>query len=304
MNKKQNSETYVSIPSSVYITELQETIASTKKSWKVFISTIGIDMLFLIILGFIASAYLSSIFLFLQAITTVSMTAQGLQGSSSYASIVFNDITMPLFGMIALLVVLFVVSLYIISVFFLSISTRYAWHIALNEKNTFPSLQELNKTIISCAKIAIPWTILLTVLELISFYGTYMNLARESVGLEETLFSPVHGVILAIVAYVSFVSFHLLISKKSSTSHIILSIKKSILSHFLISWKKAVSFFSTLGFLFMLIIVVGVILQYISVLLLPIHPILTFLFQAIILLGFIVFARTYIFKIYLRVINQ
>jgi len=265
---------------------LSKTKSLFKESWnecksnlKYYMYAIGFDLVFLMLYGFITSAYQNKIFQYVQAIGAVGISAQGVKNSASptFVGILFNNQTSGYFLLIMVLLLLLLVSLYLIFNFIGGIGLYLSFNLGeFNKKNMLSYIKDL-------FFISIPFFIILAFDSIISFYFYYMDFARETVGLGKGWFGYIHPVFTLLLFYFIFIA--VLLKKKNNF--------KSALK---MGGKKFHKIFPLYLFLMILFLILG------SVMLIPFisgNLFILRLYSVFILLGFIVYSKV-IMKNYLK----
>jgi hypothetical protein len=254
---------------------LNESINLIKSNFRYFLMAIGFDIVFIVMYGFISGAFLEKMYEYVQAIGSVALSAEGIRSSVSptISNIIINSQTTGYFVNLLILMVLLFISLYFIFSFLIGGSTYIAFNI-----NTF-SKKDMVIFIKKIYKIMIPWTIILIIRQILSFYYFYLDTARTTLGLGKTYFSYIDFVIMIVIVYLILISF--ILPKKDN-------IKQTIK----IGFKKPMLFLSYIINLILLLI-----LSYIAIFVTKLNLTAGLLYDAFIVLGMITFIRIY-FKIY------
>ncbi len=188
---------------------MKEAWKRVKANKKYFFLAIAFDLIFWLFYIFVTGNYIFKIEDNLKAIGIVALTAQGLQGSAapSFLQLLFNSQTSPYLWTILLLLALNLVSIYILLSLF-GISTYITFNL-----NSF-SMKGLVKYIKKFLVVTIPWLIIFSVFEVISFHFHIMDTLRPKFDLPPTFF-PIFKIIFLLL-FIYFITISLLIDKKKN----------------------------------------------------------------------------------------
>ncbi|MFT4304111.1 MAG: hypothetical protein ACMXYG_06090 [Candidatus Woesearchaeota archaeon] len=134
-----------------------------------FFNSVMIDTLFILLFGFISSAYLFKIQEYLDAVGIIAMSGQGINQAPTLFSIIFNPLTSQYLLMVLILVIMMFISIY----FIFSILIGTTNYISYNIKHI--SFEGLSKYLKNFFIISIPWLLMLAIVELLSIYFYFIS---------------------------------------------------------------------------------------------------------------------------------
>jgi hypothetical protein len=239
-------------------------------NFKVFLLSLGFDMMFFyVIYGFIVSTYNSKIFEYLNTIGSIAMSGEGVKTATNptFTSIFFNPQTSGYFINIIILLTVLFASVYFLFSFMIGVSTYTSLNIDKYSK------KDLILFIKKFFKITIPWMIIIALREILSFYFFYIDTARQTVGLERTYFSYLNIIFTILLVYFIMISFMLPL-KNNFKNSIKIGIK---------NYKLFIVYF--------ILLIMFLILAFIAQAILFISTLLAMVYIALIVWGFLTFAR-------------
>ncbi|MCB9359529.1 hypothetical protein H6503_06375 [Candidatus Woesearchaeota archaeon] len=160
-----------------------------------------IDTLFILIFGFISSAYLYKIQEYLDAIGAIAVSAQGLGSDPTFSQIFINPLTAGYMFFVILLALLLMLNIYFIFSFLVGASTYVAFNIG------HISIDELTKFLKRFFIISIPWILILSLNELVSLYFFFLDTIRPRFNLGNTYFGYFDIALLIFIGYFMMISF-------------------------------------------------------------------------------------------------
>jgi hypothetical protein len=248
-------------------TESFNRISKLRKSF--FIALI-LALSFILINSFVSSSYQSRLLDYVLAIGTVALSATGVKGNSSpsFADIFINPSTSGYLISFVILLVLFSVSIYYLFCFFVGMISYITVNISSNSQ---PTKSEMVPYLGNFFRINIPWFIIIFIESIISMYFYYLDTVNVRLGNASSNYIYFHLAFVLILTYFMLISFNLE-RKNNFRSSIIGGLVKIFYL-----------------FPYYLIILYVILLLYLFQLFVRINFILSIIYEAIVVLGSIIF---------------
>ena len=262
-----------------YLNIITESWNRIKSNWKYFFYAIGFDFVFLVLYGFVTYAYKAKIFEYVMAIGTTAISAQGVisKEAPSFADIFLTAETKIYFLIIILLAVLVFISVYFLFTFLVGISNYISFNI-----DSF-SKKKLAKYLKNLFFITIPWFVIFAIHEVIALYYSFLDTARDTLGLGATYFKIVDAIFLFILIYFMLISF-------------ILDRKQNFRNSFKLGVKKFTKIFPV----YLILVIFFKLLEWLAKPIADISRITVILYGVFIVLGFVTFARIMMHRVVLK----
>lgn len=258
-----------------YISAILESYKTARNNLRYFLIAVGFDLVLAVLYGFVSSAYQNKILDYIEAVGAVALSAGGVKGTTpSFLSILFNSQTNSHILIIIILFALLLASIYYMFSFLFGTSTYISFNL---EQFSRKSLADFLKKMFV---IMLPWIVMYAIYKTISFYYYYLDTARQTLGMGKTNFTYIGIVIEICIVYFMLIS--LMLEKKHNFRN---------------SLKVGIRHLLKMFPLFLFLLAVLLFFSWISTYFVK-YRIIAILYEVFIILGFIVFSRIVMKKLY------